>query len=85
MVETSQLEYFIFDHDKFLFGRSGKQRSKLEARARTNRHDPSGHSRKLATKLRNTERNHDGSDGTKKQSKALRKQQKKQQRFVTYY
>ncbi|KAI2798344.1 hypothetical protein RDWZM_004690 [Blomia tropicalis] len=50
------LDYFIFDHDKFLFGRSGKQRSKQEAANHTNRPDTCGHSRKLTTKLRNAEK-----------------------------
>ncbi|XP_052861585.1 nuclear protein 1 [Anopheles cruzii] len=36
-------------------GHSGKQRSKKEASDHTNHHDPSGHSRKIVDKLKNTE------------------------------
>lgn len=36
---------------------AGKNRSKKEASEHTNHFDPSGHSRKLATKLQNTESN----------------------------
>ncbi|XP_049541639.1 nuclear protein 1, partial [Anopheles darlingi] len=38
-------------------GHSGKNRSKKEASDHTNHHDPSGHSRKIVTKLKNTESN----------------------------
>lgn len=38
-------------------GHSGKQRSKKEASDHTNHYDPSGHSRKIVTKLKNTEQN----------------------------
>ena len=49
-------DYYTFDHDKHMFsGRSGKQRSKRESATHTNWFDPSGHSRKISTKLRNTE------------------------------
>ncbi|KAI1280887.1 Nuclear protein 1 [Halotydeus destructor] len=52
-------EHFNYDQDKFVHsGHSGKQRSKREAMNNTNRADPSGHSRKLVTKLQNTETNH---------------------------
>lgn len=51
--------YTLGGHDKHMFsGHSGKQRSKKEAAQRSNRPDPSGHSRKITTKLRNTEKNH---------------------------
>ncbi|XP_078045168.1 nuclear protein 1 [Augochlora pura] len=56
-------EHFIYDYDKHIFtGHSGKQRSKREALTHTNHFDPSGHSRKIVTKLMNTEHNkrHDG-------------------------
>ena len=36
---------------------SGKQRSKKEAEMNTNRHNPGGHERKIATKLINMEKN----------------------------
>lgn len=38
-------------------GHSGKNRTKQEARAHTNHNDPCGHSRKILTKLINTEHN----------------------------
>lgn len=53
-----EIEKFEFDNDKHMFsGHSGKQRSKTEAAKHTNQHDPSGHSRKILTKLQNTENN----------------------------
>ncbi|KAH7644803.1 hypothetical protein DERF_010392 [Dermatophagoides farinae] len=56
MAIEDQIEYFMFDHDKYMFsGRSGKQRSKRETTLHTNRYDPNGHSRKLFVKIRNTE------------------------------
>lgn len=49
---------YEFDNDKYMFsGHSGKQRTKTEAEKYTNHHDPSGHSRKIITKLQNTENN----------------------------
>ena len=36
---------------------SGKQRTKKEAEMNTNRHNPGGHERKIATKLINMEKN----------------------------
>ncbi|XP_012275039.1 nuclear protein 1 [Orussus abietinus] len=51
-------EHFNFDYDKHIFtGHGGKQRSKREATFHTNHFDPCGHSRKLLTKLMNTEHN----------------------------
>lgn len=53
-----EYEKYEFDNDKHMFsGHSGKQRSKTEAQLHTNHHDPSGHSRKILTKLQNTENN----------------------------
>ncbi|XP_055588090.1 nuclear protein 1 [Uranotaenia lowii] len=53
-----EYEKYNFDHDKHMFsGHSGKGRSKKEASTHTNHFDPNGHSRKIATKLRNTEQN----------------------------
>lgn len=53
-----EYDYYNFEHDKHIFsGHSGKQRSKKEASVHTNHFDPSGHSRKIVTKLANTEQN----------------------------
>lgn len=53
-----EYEKYNFDFDKHMFsGHSGKQRSKKEASVHTNHFDPNGHSRKIMTKLRNTEQN----------------------------
>ena len=51
-------KYDLGDHDKHMFsGHSGKQRTKTEAAKHTNHNDPCGHSRKILTKLQNTENN----------------------------
>jgi len=59
--ETStdkKYEEYEFEHDKHMFsGHSGKQRSKTEAAKNSNHHDPSGHTRKIVTKLQNSEAN----------------------------
>uniref|UniRef100_U5EFE6 Putative dna-binding nuclear protein p8 n=1 Tax=Corethrella appendiculata TaxID=1370023 RepID=U5EFE6_9DIPT len=53
-----EYEKYNFEHDKHMFSNhSGKQRSKKESSEHTNHHDPSGHSRKIVTKLRNAEQN----------------------------
>ncbi|XP_044758776.1 nuclear protein 1 [Coccinella septempunctata] len=53
-----EYEHYNFAYDKEIFcGNSGKQRSKKEAAVHTNHFDPSGHSRKILTKLVNTEHN----------------------------
>lgn len=53
-----EYEHYNFDQDKIInSGHSGKQRSKKEQSEHTNRNDPSGHSRKIVTKLQNTEQN----------------------------
>jgi len=53
-----EYEHYNFDHDKYMYcGHSGKQRSKKESSEHTNHNDPSGHSRKITTKLMNTESN----------------------------
>ncbi|KAJ6215538.1 hypothetical protein RDWZM_010038 [Blomia tropicalis] len=68
---TDQYDYYTFDHDKHMFsGRSGKQRSKRESAVHTNRFDPNGHSRKISTKIRNTERNRTSSNSSKTVNKA---------------
>lgn len=56
--KVDEYEKYEFDNDKHMFsGHSGKQRTKAEAAMHTNHHDPSGHSRKILTKLQNTENN----------------------------
>lgn len=51
-------EHFNYDQDKFLTaGHSGKQRTKKEASEHTNKNEPCGHTRKLVTKMHNTETN----------------------------
>lgn len=53
-----EYEHYNFEYDKHVHsGHSGKQRSKKEASEHTNHFDPSGHSRKIVTKLHNTEQN----------------------------
>lgn len=53
-----EYEHYNFEYDKHLYsGHSGKQRSKKEVFEHTNHFDPSGHSRKIVTKLMNTEMN----------------------------
>lgn len=55
---VDEYEHFNYDYDKHIFtAHGGKQRSKREANAHTNHFDPSGHSRKILTKLMNTEHN----------------------------
>lgn len=57
-VHSDEYEHYNYDHDKHIFsGHSGKQRTKKEASIHTNHTDPSGHSRKIMTKLMNTENN----------------------------
>lgn len=53
-----EYDYYNFDHDKHIFtAHGGKQRTKREVSNHTNHNDPSGHSRKLMTKMYNTETN----------------------------
>lgn len=55
---NDKYEHYNFDQDKYIFSaHSGKQRTKKEASTHTNHFDPSGHSRKILTKLINTEKN----------------------------
>jgi len=59
-----EFEHYNFDQEKAMnSGHSGKQRTKKEAEQNTNRHNPGGHERKIATKLMNMEKNQ--KDGTK--------------------
>lgn len=69
MSETyfDEYEHYNYDVDKNVHSsHSGKQRSKKEASEHTNHFDPSGHSRKIVTKLQNTENNRkvDASSGS---------------------
>jgi nuclear protein 1 len=51
-------EKYEFENDKHMFsGHSGKQRTKAEAEKNTNHHDANGHTRKIVTKLQNSEKN----------------------------
>ena len=53
-----EYEHYNFEQDKYAGGgHSGKQRTKQEAREHQNREDPSGHTRKLVTKMQNTQAN----------------------------
>lgn len=53
-----EYEHFNYDYDKHIFSaHSGKQRSKREAILHTNHFEPSGHTRKIVTKLMNSEHN----------------------------
>lgn len=57
---TDNYESYNYDKDldKSLFcGHSGKQRTKKEAQEHSNHFDPSGQTRKLVTKMQNTETN----------------------------
>lgn len=58
MSETffDQYEHYNYDQDNKLYSNhSGRLRTKKEAEQHTNRNDPCGHSRKLVTKMMNTE------------------------------
>lgn len=56
-----EYDYYNFEYDKHIFSsHSGKQRTKKEVSQHTNHFDPSGHSRKIVTKLVNTEHNKKG-------------------------
>lgn len=53
-----EYEHFNYDYDKHIFNsHGGKQRSKREVGQHTNHNDPCGHSRKISTKLMNSEHN----------------------------
>ncbi|XP_044253671.1 nuclear protein 1 [Tribolium madens] len=53
-----EYEHYNFLYDKHIYsGHSGKQRSKKEVSEHTNHFDPNGHSRKIVTKMMNTEQN----------------------------
>jgi len=57
-MSESYFDEYQFDYEKIMYsGRSGKQRTKKEASEHTNHFDPSGQTRKLVTKLANTQAN----------------------------
>lgn len=58
-VEPTYDQYDEYNYDdKIVNGQcGGKNRTKKESAEHTNHHDPSGHSRKILTKLVNTEAN----------------------------
>lgn len=61
-----EYEHYNYDQDKIIHsGHGGKQRTKKEASEHTNRNDPSGHTRKIVTKLINTEHNKKTENKTK--------------------
>jgi len=55
--EYDAYEEYIYDEKLQNPNNSGKNRTKKEVSDHTNRNDPSGHSRKILTKLVNTENN----------------------------
>jgi hypothetical protein len=66
-----EYEHYNYDQEKYLkAGQSGKQRTKKEAAEHTNHFDPSGHSRKITTKMENTEKNQKAKAGTSPPSKS---------------
>lgn len=55
---TDNYDHYNDEMEKYVkIGNSGKQRTKKEASNHTNHNDPCGHSRKIVTKLVNTELN----------------------------
>jgi len=62
---ADDLEEYDMEQDKFMPGKGGKGRSKLEASTHTNHHDPGGQTRKIVTKMQNTEKNRAEAGGEK--------------------
>lgn len=57
-IYTDEYDHYNDEMEKYVrTGNSGKQRTKREASNHTNHADPCGHSRKILTKLVNTEHN----------------------------
>lgn len=57
-IYTDEYDHYNDELEKYVrTGNSGKQRTKREASNHTNHSDPCGHSRKILTKLVNTEHN----------------------------
>ncbi|CAG0921199.1 unnamed protein product [Notodromas monacha] len=52
-----EYEHFNYDQEKYMHGRSGKQRTKKEAEQHTSRFDPSGNVRKVVQVMQNSEQN----------------------------
>jgi len=51
-----EFDHYNIEQDKYVNNsHSGKNRSKREVAEHSNHHDPSGHTRKILTKLQNTE------------------------------
>ena len=81
---ADEFEHYNYEQDKLVTGHggeahqpappapchAGKQRSKKEAEMNTNRHNPGGHERKIATKLMNMEKNLKAAGGEGPKSKA---------------
>lgn len=64
--DYEKYDQYEFENDKHVFsGHSGKQRTKVEAEKHTNHHDASGHTRKIVTKLQNSEKNKKEAGATK--------------------
>merc|ERR1712212_1301195 len=68
---SDNLEEYDMDQDKFMPGKGGKGRSKLEASTHTNHHDPSGQTRKIVAKMQNTEKNRVEAGGDKNAQKKV--------------
>merc|ERR1711862_952428 len=64
-IVADDLEEYDMEQDKFMPGKGGKGRSKLEASTHTNHHDPSGQTRKIVAKMQNTEKNRVEAGGDK--------------------
>jgi len=63
--EVEDYDEYDMDQEKFMPGRGGRQRSKQEVANNTNKNDPCGQTRKITTKMQNTERNRVNSGGDK--------------------
>jgi len=56
--DDHKYDHYDAELEKYVrLGKSGKQRSKKEAEIHTNHNDPCGHSRKILTKLVNSDHN----------------------------
>merc|ERR1712168_658731 len=75
-IMADDLEEYDMEQDKFMPGKGGKGRSKLEASTHSNHHDPGGQTRKIVTKMQNTEKNRAEAGATKDLPKRRTHQQK---------
>lgn len=57
MDPKQEYDEYNYEADKFMKHSGGKGRTKKESEQHTNQHDTSGHTRKITTKLQNTESN----------------------------